>query len=255
MGIVQHRHRGFKYINCQQNMHLHWLDPQDPFPPITQAFREPNGLLAAGADLSPVRLLDAYQRGIFPWYSAGEPILWWSPAPRCVIYPEKFHTSRSLQKLVRSKIFTVTSNRAFADVMQACATVDNRQYGTWITQDMLDAYCAMHELGWAHSIEVWQEDELVGGVYGLAIGKIFFGESMFSYATDASKIALLFLCRALVALDLKLLDCQVENPHLMSLGAQNISGQRFQSTLKENVYPATALSCADLEKTLEQLQV
>ncbi len=231
-------------------MRLPWLDPQDPFPPVTQALREPNGLLCAGADLSPARLLDAYQHGIFPWYSAGEPILWWSPAPRCVIFPPDFHTSRSLQKRLRKNVFTVTSNRVFADVMQACATVGDRQDGTWITQDMFDAYCAMHALGWAHSIEVWQEDQLVGGVYGLAIGKIFFGESMFSRVTDASKIALYFLCRALVTLDFRLLDCQVENPHLLSLGAQNIPRKTFQTTLAAFSHPAVPLDVQELQQTI-----
>ena len=232
-------------------MRLPWLDPQDPFPPVTQTLREPNGLLAAGADLSPSRLLDAYQHGIFPWYSAGEPILWWSPAPRCVIYPETFHASRSLQKRVRNNMFTVTSNRVFTDVMLACATVDDRAGGTWITQDMLDAYDKMHKLGWAHSIEVWQDEQLVGGMYGLAIGKIFFGESMFSRATDASKMALLFLCRALVKLNFKLLDCQVENPHLLTLGAKNISRDTFQSALQKSAVPAVMLSQQDLQTALE----
>jgi leucyl/phenylalanyl-tRNA--protein transferase len=232
--------------------HLPWLNTGDKFPPVEYAFVEPNGLLATGADLSPARLLDAYQHGIFPWYSAGEPILWWNPAPRCVMYPDQFHCSRSLQKRVRSNVFTITSNRAFADVILACATAGTRaERGTWITQEMFDAYCKMHELGWAHSLEVWHDGELVGGMYGLAIGKIFFGESMFSYATDASKIALLFLCRALTKLDFHVLDCQVGNPHLMSLGAKNISRDIFQTALQAYCHPADKLSADALEKTLE----
>jgi leucyl/phenylalanyl-tRNA--protein transferase len=232
-------------------MHLPWLDPQDPFPPVTQALAEPNGLLCAGADLSPARLLAAYQLGIFPWYSADEPILWWSPAPRCVMYPARFHASRSLQKTARSHTFRVTSNRAFAEVMMACATVGTRaEHGTWITEEMFAAYCEMHRIGWAHSVEVWQDDELVGGVYGLAIGKVFFGESMFSRATDASKIALLFLCRALVTLDFALLDCQVDNPHLMSLGAENIARAQLQKILQQHAQPAAPLLHADLQRAL-----
>jgi leucyl/phenylalanyl-tRNA--protein transferase len=230
---------------------LPWLDPQDPFPPVTRAFREPNGLLAAGADLSPARLLTAYTNGIFPWYSAGEPILWWSPAPRCVIYPEQFHCSRSLQKRLRSRIFSVSSNRAFSDVMLACATAGDRaERGTWITQEMFDAYKEMHRLGWAHSVEVWQNEKLVGGVYGLAIGKVFFGESMFSHVTDASKTALYSLCRALVALGFRMLDCQVENPHLISLGAENIPRKTFQSALQEFAHPVARLDVQELEHTL-----
>ncbi len=228
---------------------LLWLEINDPFPAVTGA--EPNGLLAAGADLSPARLIDAYQRGIFPWYSAHEPILWWSPAPRCVITPEQFHASRSLQKRLRSENFQITSNLAFADVIHACATVDDRKHGTWITQNMFDAYCNMHELGWAHSVEVWQGDELVGGVYGLAIGKVFFGESMFSHATDASKIALLVLCRALVRMDFKLLDCQIENPHLLSLGAKNISHSAFQTVLQKYAYPAVPLAMQEWQAAIQ----
>lgn len=231
---------------------LPWLESSDPFPSATDA--GPDGLLAAGADLSPTRLLDAYQHGIFPWYSEGEPVLWWSPAPRCVIYPEQFHASRSLLKRARNNTYRISSNRAFADVMLGCATVDERANSTWITQDMFDAYCSMHELGWAHSVEVWKEDELVGGTYGLAIGKIFFGESMFSRATDASKIALLFLCHALAKLDFRLLDCQVENPHLLSLGAQNISRNTFQQALEESTQPAVTLSHEDLQDALQGMK-
>ena len=233
---------------------LPWLKPHDPFPPVTAALREPNGLLCAGADLSPARLLDAYTRGIFPWYSEGEPVLWWSPAPRCVIYPQQFHASRSLRKTWRSGQFHVSANRAFPAVMHACATVP-RGYanGTWITRDMFDAYCALHTLGWAHSLEVWQEETLVGGIYGLAIGNIFFGESMFSRATDASKIALWWLCQSLHALGFALLDCQVENPHLLSLGATCIAREDFQALLQQHAHPATPLPVPEWRNTLDQL--
>ena len=209
-------------------MRLPWLDPQDSFPPVRHAFSHPNGLLAAGADLSPARLLDAYQHGIYPWYSEGKPILWWSPTPRCVLYPAQFKCSRSLAKRDRSGVFRVTSNTAFANVIDACG---NSRDDTWITNAMREAYCRMHQLGWAHSVEVWQNEQLVGGLYGLAIGKLFFGESMFSRVTDASKIAALHLSRALAALDFHMIDCQMETEHLLSLGAVCIEREAFEKAL------------------------
>lgn len=207
---------------------LPWLEAQDPFPPVTQALRQPNGLLCAGADLSPARLLGAYRHGIFPWYSEGEPILWWSPSPRCVLYPADFICSRSLHKVDRSGRFRVTCNTHFADVIHACG---HTRTDTWITPAMAAAYCQLHRLGWAHSIEVWQGEQLVGGVYGLALGKIFFGESMFSLVSNASKIALLHLCRALQAQGFHLIDCQQETAHLLSLGATCITREAFQQAL------------------------
>jgi leucyl/phenylalanyl-tRNA--protein transferase len=235
-------------------MRLPWLHPHDSFPPVTAALREPNGLLAAGADLSPARLLDAYTHGIFPWYSEGEPILWWSPSPRCVIYPAQFHASRSLQKSWRRHAWRISPNTAFADVMLACATSGERaQRGTWITGAMVDAYCTMHELGWAHSLEVWRDDALVGGIYGLAIGEVFFGESMFSRVTDASKIALWWLCRSLHALGFALLDCQVENPHLLSLGAQCIPRGAFQHLLQQHAHAATPLAVPEWRHVINTL--
>lgn len=243
-------------MGCNQNMRITWLDPGDPFPPATQECCYPDGLLAAGADLSPARLLDAYQRGIFPWYNEGDPVLWWSPAPRCVIFPDQFHCSRSLHRRLRRGDVTVTTNRKFIDVMKACATTGTRaENGTWITKDMLDAYTEMHSLGWAHSVEVWRRDILVGGVYGLAIGKVFFGESMFSLETDTSKVALFFLCSALTKLDFQLLDCQIENPHLMTLGAQTISRDRFQSILAEHANPAIPLSCTDFQQAMDIIRI
>lgn len=229
---------------------LPWLQREDPFPPTAQALDYPNGLLAAGADLSPERLLAAYQRGIFPWYNDDEPILWWSPAPRCVIYPEHFHCSRSLQKSMRRNGFTFSANRAFSAVIHACATSDEREHHTWISQDMQTAYCTMHQLGWAHSIEVWQGSNLVGGVYGLAIQRVFFGESMFSRVTDASKAALYCLCRALRTLDVHLLDCQVESPHLLSLGAQNISRASFENILQRDAHAVCPLPQHALATTI-----
>lgn len=233
---------------------LPWLEPQDPFPPVTQALHQPNGLLCAGADLSPTRLLDAYRHGIFPWYGEGEPILWWSPSPRCVIYPENFHASRSLRKTWRSGHFHVSINRAFPAVIHACATVPrNHGNGTWITDDMMDAYCTMHALGWAHSLEVWCNNKLVGGIYGLAIDKIFFGESMFSHAADASKIALWWLCQSLHALDFALIDCQVESPHLLSLGATCISRRAFQEVLQQHALPARPVNVQEWRQAIHSL--
>lgn len=207
---------------------LPWLKPEDPFPPVTDALDDPNGLLCAGADLSPARLLDAYRHGIFPWYGEGEPVLWWSPSPRCVLYPDRFKCSRSLLKVDRNAGFRVTCNQAFTDVILACGHV---RTSTWITPEMAAAYTRLHRTGWAHSVEVWLGDELVGGLYGLAMGRIFFGESMFSLVNDASKIALLHLCRALTAQGFHMIDCQQETEHLLSLGAECISREDFQQTL------------------------
>jgi len=207
-------------------------DPPDAFPDIESAFDMPDGLLAAGGDLSPERLLYAYQHGIFPWYDSGQPILWWSPDPRCVIRPHEFHISRRLRRsLSRSKL-EVSFNQAFSDVIAACAEDRIGQQGTWITDDMTDAYTRLHGEGWAHSIEIWQENSLVGGLYGLAIGQAFFGESMFSRQTNASKAAMLALCQQMVLNDFEILDCQVESPHLISLGASLMPRNKFAAVLR-----------------------
>jgi len=207
-------------------------DPPDAFPDIESAFDMPDGLLAAGGDLSPERLLYAYQHGIFPWYDSGQPILWWSPDPRCVIRPHEFHISRRLRRsLSRSKL-EVSFNQAFNDVIAACAEDRIGQQGTWITDDMTDAYTRLHGEGWAHSIEIWRENSLVGGLYGLAIGQAFFGESMFSRQTNASKAAMLALCQQMVLNDFEILDCQVESPHLISLGASLMPRNKFAAVLR-----------------------
>lgn len=230
------------------NKRLPWLDVDDPFPPVAAAFDDPPGLLAAGADLSPNRLLDAYTRGIFPWYSEGEPILWWSPAPRCVLLPGAFHATRSLRKTHRRGTITITANHAFDAVMRACATAGERStLGTWITADMFRAYSRLHRLGWGHSVETWHDGRLVGGVYGLAIGKVFFGESMFSTMTDASKLALWHLCRALDALGFTLFDAQMETAHLRSLGAVCLSRAAFTEALAQATDPPVALPAAALQ--------
>ena len=203
------------------------------FPPLEAA--SPEGLLAVGGDLNPDRLLSAYRQGIFPWYSGDQPILWWSPDPRAVLYPPKLHISKSLRKSLRTRGFEVSADRAFALVIAACAESRNRGEGTWITSGMQDAYCALHRMGYAHSVETWHNGELVGGLYGLAIGKAFFGESMFSRVADASKTALVGLATSLAAEGYRFIDCQVVSEHLTSLGAEATPRDRFASELHEAV--------------------
>lgn len=201
-----------------------WLTTDPTFPPIEKALTEPNGLLAAGGDLSPQRLLAAYRRGIFPWYSADEPLLWWSPDPRMVLFPDQIRITRSLAKTLRHSDYTVRLDTGFDRVIAACAATPRPgQNGTWITTEMQAAYGRLHALGYAHSVETWHGNRLVGGLYGIAIGRAFFGESMFSHATNASKIALTHLCRYLVARGFGIIDCQMETTHLASLGALPIS--------------------------------
>jgi len=210
-----------------------WLNPGMPgvFPDVALAMTEPNGLLAIGGDLSIERLLAAYRRGIFPWYSRGQPILWWSPNPRAILRLTALRISRSLRKAIRRKDYEVRFDTAFAEVLKRCAEPRKDGLGTWITQEMHLAYKRMHAAGYAHSIEVWQQDELVGGLYGVALGKIFFGESMFSRRRDASKIALVYLVRQLAKWRYALIDCQVYSEHLASLGAESISRDRFVAYL------------------------
>ena len=214
---------------------IHWISNDDPpqaFPDVSEACTEPDGLLAAGGDLSSERLLYAYQRGIFPWYSEGQVVLWWSPDPRCVLVPAEFHLSRRLRREIRNSEYQLSFNQAFDDVVAHCATSRQSQEGTWITGDMARAYNKLHQTGWAHSIEIWHGAELAGGLYGLAIGRMFFGESMFSRKSHASKIAMLALSRLLVEHDFSMLDCQVVPPHLLTLGASLISRPAFQVILQ-----------------------
>lgn len=216
-------------------MRLPWLDPDDdnqPFPNIDRALREPDGLLAAGGSLTPRRLLRAYQQGIFPWYSAGQPILWWSPDPRLVLFPEVVNVSRSLRQTLKKGRFTLTADAAFPAVIAACAAPRAGIAGTWITPEMNRAYCRLHRLGHAHSIETWCEGQLVGGLYGVAIGRVFFGESMFSAMSDASKAALVVLAAQLRRWSFALIDCQVRTEHLMRMGAVDISRATFQQLLE-----------------------
>lgn len=207
-------------------------DPPEAFPDVESAFDVPDGLLAAGGDLSPERLLYAYRHGIFPWYDDGQPILWWSPDPRCVLRPHEFHVSRRLRRSLARSGFAVSFNQAFGDVIEACAEDRVGQQGTWITDDMKDAYTSLHHDGWAHSIEIWRASELVGGLYGLAIGQAFFGESMFSATSNASKAAMLAVCRQMLLHDFLILDCQVESPHLISLGASLMPRHKFAALLR-----------------------
>ena len=208
-----------------------WLNQPDiPFPDLSLALKEPNGLIAIGGDLSIERLLDAYSKGIFPWYSEGEPILWYSPDPRMVITPEKLHLSKSLRKITHSSRFQVRIDTAFEDVITSCRSViRSGQAGTWIDAAMVQAYCNLNKEGYAHSYEVYENDKLVGGLYGVALGSVFFGESMFSLVSNASKVAFSYLVQNS---HYRLIDCQVENKHLQSLGAFNLSRDLFIQQLR-----------------------
>ena len=233
-------------------MSLYWIPPTDKtcrFPPVEEALQEPNGLLAAGGDLCPARLINAYRSGIFPWYNPGEPILWWSPNPRTVIFPAHLKVSRSLRRTLKRGEFHVTLDTQFRQVMEACAAPRRvpqvpwapdaperpsrkPESGTWISAEIIDAYCRLHEMGVAHSVEVWKGYELVGGVYGIALGQVFFGESMFSRVTDASKVALVHLARQLERWGYTVIDGQVSSPHLYTLGAEDISRAAFITLLR-----------------------
>lgn len=231
-----------------------WLGPTTLFPPPATALREPNGLLAAGGDLSPQRLLAAYRLGVFPWYSEGDPILWWTPDPRMVLFPGEFKVSRSLAKTLRNRDCEIRFDANFAQVLDECAgprrgdTREGGEPGTWITPAMRAAYCELHRLGHAHSVETWIDGRLAGGLYGVAIGQVFFGESMFSRVNDASKIALAGLVSHLRAEGFLLIDCQVHTGHLESLGARQIPRSEFSRLLGELVhYPRAPRSWSDLQ--------
>src|SRR5690554_5032677 len=211
-----------------------WLDPSNiQFPPLEHALDEPNGLLAAGGNLSIPTLLKAYRYGVFPWYSAPDPILWWSPDPRTLLFADNLHISRSMQKVLRKAPFTVTYDQAFEQVIQACAAPRNYTANTWITPEIKQAYTALHEAGHAHSIEVWENDILVGGLYGIAIGCAFMGESMFSKVSNASKFALIQLSQTLHRAGYHFIDCQVPSAHLHSLGASDVSRKQFKKLLEK----------------------
>lgn len=219
-------------------MPVFWLDPEHIVFP-NPVYANPDGLLAAGGDLSEERLLLAYRNGIFPWYAPGDPILWWCPDPRCVLFPEDLKVSKSMRPYFNRRKFEVTYDQCFTEVMRACAQQPrDGQAGTWITREMVEGYTRLHEAGYAHSVEVWKDKELVGGLYGIAIGKVFFGESMFARASNASKFGFISLVRRLEAQGFTLIDCQQETGHLLSLGATTISRPEFLHTLHANdAYP------------------
>lgn len=215
---------------------LTWLQRDSlDFPQLNKALREPNGLLAAGGDLRPERLIQAYRHGCFPWFQDGQPILWWSPDPRTVLLPDELHVSRSLAKVLRQGRYQVSFDQAFAEVIRACAAPRSYAAETWITSPMQDAYLELHRSGIAHSLEVWRDGELVGGLYGLAMGQLFFGESMFSRADNASKVGFATLVERLKAWGFVLIDCQMPTEHLLSLGARTISRDEFARYLSRHL--------------------
>jgi leucyl/phenylalanyl-tRNA--protein transferase len=210
------------------------IDLDTDFPPLNQALTEPNGLLAIGGDLSVHRLISAYQQGIFPWFSEGEPVLWWSPDPRMVLMPNQLKISKSLSKRIKKKDYEVRFNTNFRKVMEYCASTQRAgQDSTWITESIIDAYCALHDTGLAMSAETWIDSQLVGGLYGVKLGRMFYGESMFHHVTDASKIAFVHMVHRLESIGVELIDCQMKTSHLSSLGAKEISRDDFIRQLKE----------------------
>lgn len=224
-------------VSLQQSgpRQLYWVADNliaDDFPPVSSALGDPDGLLAIGGDLSPETLLDAYKRGIFPWFSKGQPILWWSPNPRCVLELEELKISRSLSKVLRQEKYKVTFNRTFSEVITACSEQRKEQNDTWITPEMLEAYLELHKLGHAISVEAWSDTKLAGGLYGVVIDRIFFGESMFSKQSDASKVSLVHLVHVLKQKQFKIIDCQIHSRHLQSLGAKLVERTWFSDILK-----------------------
>lgn len=222
------------------------LDRDTPFPPVHEALDEPNGLLAFGADLSPQRLFNAYSQGIFPWFGENEPLLWWSPSPRAIIELDDFICAKSLAKLARKSRYQVTLNKAFADVIEACASIprhhpnsDDTSTDTWITKDMQQAYVQLHTLGLAHSVEVWDDNELVGGLYGVGVGKVYCGESMFHRRSNTSKLAMLALVEHMKSHQMAFIDCQLPTEHLASLGAKPLPRTRFIEKLQQNNHTLT----------------
>jgi leucyl/phenylalanyl-tRNA--protein transferase len=227
-----------------------WLGSGDPFPEVERALAEPNGLLAAGADLSLPRLLEAYRNGIFPWFGRDQPILWWSPDPRMVLFPAELKVSRSLARTMRKPRFEVRADTAFEEVIDGCRQPRRGESGTWITEEMAEAYLALHRAGFAHSVETWLDGELVGGLYGVALGRAFFGESMFTHVSDASKVALVALARHLQHWGFGVIDCQMNTAHLASFGAREIPRAEFTRKLRELVHYAPVPVPWRLESTI-----
>jgi leucyl/phenylalanyl-tRNA--protein transferase len=234
---------------------LYWIsknDGEDAFPSVETALREPDGLLAVGGKLSSTRLLAAYRQGIFPWYSVGQPVLWWSPDPRCVLYPEQLKVSRSLRKTLRKGLFTITLDHDFEAVVESCAAPREDDAGTWITPAIKRSYSTLHQMGIAHSVEVWQDGQLVGGLYGVALGRVFFGESMFSRVSDASKAGFVTLVQQLHRWGYPLIDCQVHSDHLESLGAVNIPRGEFIAMLDQHCNVEVSGNAWTLESDLRK---
>lgn len=218
-------------------------NPSEPFPDPEQAADEPNGLLAIGGCLSQERLLNAYRQGVFPWFGEDEPILWWTPNPRLILWPDKLNLSKSLKKTIRKNCFQITFDQAFSEVIEQCSAPRTDTDGTWITDEMKQAYYLLHENGYAHSVEAWQNDQLVGGLYGVSIGSVFFGESMFSHVSNASKVAFAILINRLQSSNYQLIDCQVKTEHLVSLGAEEIPRKQFIRYLEEFCAAEPLASC------------
>jgi leucyl/phenylalanyl-tRNA--protein transferase len=233
---------------------IHWIRGDAAFPPIARALDDPNGLLAAGGDLSPARLLSAYRQGIFPWYSEGQPILWWSPDPRMVLYCDELKVSRSLGRTVNARRFEIRVDTAFDQVIEACALPRIGHRGTWIMPEMVEAYVRLHRLGYAHSVEAWHGEALVGGLYGLAIGRMFFGESMFTRESDASKVALVHLVAMLKRRHMPLIDCQQHTAHLARLGARPIRRRAFAEALSGLVHSPEPVGLWNDESAAERSQ-
>jgi leucyl/phenylalanyl-tRNA---protein transferase len=231
-------------------MNIPWLGPNDPLPPVDRALRRPNGLLAAGGGLAVPRLIEAYSHGCFPWFNEGEPVLWWSPDPRMVLVPGDLHVSRSLLKRIRHGGFTVRADTAFRDVMEACAAPRPGQSGTWITGEMIEAYGALHDAGRGHSIETWVGNELVGGLYGVAIGRAFFGESMFARVSDASKLAFVHLVSQLERWEFGVIDCQMNTAHLAAFGAREIPRRAFLDLVRTHTGRSSAHAPWQLDSDL-----
>jgi len=225
-------------------------DHPDLFPDVELALDDPNGLLAIGGDLSVKRLISAYSRGIFPWYSDDQPIMWWSPNPRSIIKLEEFKISRSLQKTLRKNIFQISFDTAFEDVIEACSSTRKDGFGTWITNEMKQAYCKMHQKGYAHSVECWYENQLVGGLYGISLGHAFFGESMFTRKTDASKVALAYLVKQLEQWQFDFIDAQVSSEHINSLGAKDIPRRQFLHELQQTLKLPTRIGKWQFDLTI-----
>lgn len=254
VGQVTANGQGPAALHAWQNRRvIPWLRPKTPFPPIEHALIEPNGLLAASADVTPARLLDAYRRGIFPWYSGDQPVLWWSPDPRMVLFIDEFRIARSLRKRIKQERWQIRADSAFRAVISACASAGRRgQTGTWITPAIIDAYTELHGSGYAHSVEAWRDGKLVGGLYGVAIGRMFFGESMFAREADASKVALAHLVALLRTRGVPLVDCQQETAHLASFGARPVARSAFADLVAGLVHsiapggPWTPVSTSDV---------